>query len=378
MKVLGVCGAQGALLYPFKPYVVGNVDNRSLLHTKEEEQWKANFGDIPFDKTPYQVFAKYQPGEIDVIVGSPSCGHSSKFAKSRMKELKNPREDASLNLFLDAIEKLQPKIFLMENLPKLIETVPLKEWRLRFPNYRFIAHAITVDILGNSQKNRRRLILIGTNRDVKIRRAPLKKVFPVNHPMTCIQILEKSRPHLNFIEELSDTLPMIDYKDTSKRNMTVEEIKNTWMGKYRKMWLWPMTTYKMKFLPGVYRNRKNEFPHTLRPCPRQFNHLGWPMGLEEFRITMGFPEDFVVYMNHAKHKYWMNKGRLTLCKGAVYEIGKWFYIQLKEAMPEWFDLEVEKKENDKKEKGFPLNNPLSKKKKLIKKKKVLLKLKPRS
>ena len=55
MKVLGVCGAQGALLYQFKDYLVGNVEPRALLHSKDEEQWKLNFGEIPFYKTPYNI-----------------------------------------------------------------------------------------------------------------------------------------------------------------------------------------------------------------------------------------------------------------------------------------------------------------------------------
>ncbi len=336
MKVLGVCGAQGALMYQFKKYLVGNVEPRAILHSKGEEQWNLNFEGIPLYKTPYTVFDMYKPNDIDVMVGSPSCGHSSKFARSRMKKLGNPREDMSLNMFIDCIERLKPKVFLMENLPKLLDTITIKEWMKKFPEYRFIAHEITVDILGNSQKNRRRLILVGTNRKFKIHRVHLKEVFPITIPKTCIQILNECRPELNFIEGLSDKLSMIDYRHPEKGNLTVEEVKNLWMTIYRKQWIWPMTTFKMKWLPGVYRNRKNEFPHTIRPCARQFNHLGWPMGLEEFRIIMGFPEDFKVYMDHAKHNYWMNKGRITLCKGAVYEIGSWFYMQLKKAAPDWF------------------------------------------
>jgi len=339
MKVLGVCGAQGALLYPLKEYVVGNVDPRAILHSKNEEQWNLNFPGIPFYKTPYTVFDLYKPNDIDVIVGSPSCGHSSKFARSRMKKLGNPREDASLNLYIDCIEKLKPKVFLMENLPKLMDTITIEEWRKKFPEYRFIVHEITVDILGNSQKNRRRLILIGTNRKFKLDRVHLKDVYPVATPKTCGQILEEARPNLNYIEDLSDKLSMIDYRKPEKGNLTVEEVKDLWNKDFRKMFIWPMTTFKMKWLPGVYRNRKHEFPHTIRPCPRQFNHLGWPIGLEEFRIIMGWPADYKIYMDRTKQRYWMNKGRVTLCKGAVYEIGLWFAIQLKKAKPDWFTNE---------------------------------------
>jgi hypothetical protein len=42
---------------------------------------------------------------------------------------------------------------------------------------------------------------------------------------------------------------------------------------------------------------------------------------------MGFPKSFKLYMdksNLQKYLYWINKGRVTYAKGAVYEIGKWF------------------------------------------------------
>ena len=50
MNVLGVCAGQGALLFPFRKHLIGNIEVRGVFHTPGEEQWKANFGDIPFYK----------------------------------------------------------------------------------------------------------------------------------------------------------------------------------------------------------------------------------------------------------------------------------------------------------------------------------------
>ena len=50
LKVLGVCAGQGALLFPFRKHLIGNIEIRGVFHTPGEEQWKANFGDIPFHK----------------------------------------------------------------------------------------------------------------------------------------------------------------------------------------------------------------------------------------------------------------------------------------------------------------------------------------
>ena len=43
LRVLGVCAGQGALLFPFKKNLLGNIEIRGVFHTPGEEQWKLNF-----------------------------------------------------------------------------------------------------------------------------------------------------------------------------------------------------------------------------------------------------------------------------------------------------------------------------------------------
>lgn len=86
MNVLGICGAQGALLFEFKEHLIANVEPRAVFHSKKEEQWKLNFGDIPFVRSLEEV----KNSKIDLILGSPSCGHSSVFSYSRKKSLGKP------------------------------------------------------------------------------------------------------------------------------------------------------------------------------------------------------------------------------------------------------------------------------------------------
>lgn len=123
--ILGVDAAQGALLFPFKESgkIVANVEPRAVFHSKKEEQWKLNFGDIPFVRSLEEV----KNSKIDLILGSPSCGHSSVFSYSRKKSLGKPREDVTLNLYLSSIKKFKPAIFMLENLPKLLDFIPI--WR---------------------------------------------------------------------------------------------------------------------------------------------------------------------------------------------------------------------------------------------------------
>lgn len=338
ISVLGVCAAQGALLFPFKDLekfeIVGNLELRGVFHTPKEEQWKSNFGDIPFFKDLEPFHRKFQGEYPKIIVGSPSCGHSSVFSYSRKKTLGKPKEDKTLNCFIDQIKEFQPRIWAMENLPKLLEMIPLDEWQKVFPNYHFIAHCYSVLDFGNSQASRKRLILIGIKKGLSNKwkniAKEFTKVYQVNEPRKFGELYKSIRKKLNYREHPDKVLAMYDSRKLpEKKNLTVEQVRILWRTDFKNEYKWPMPGTKMNTLPGVYRNRKNAYPMTARPSSRQFNHKGKIMGLEEYRVIMGFPESFKVYMPNTKrgsktYNYWLNKGRNTLTKGSTYEMGKWF------------------------------------------------------
>lgn len=320
LRVLGVCGAQGALLFQFRKNLIANIEPRAVFHTQNEEQWKLNFGDIPFLRNANLDSIS----DIDIVIGSPSCGHSSAFSYSRKKSLGKPKEDPTLTLFVNAIKTIKPKVFMMENLPKLLDLIPLSEWKNNLNNYELIAHCHSVMDFGNSQKSRKRLALIGIRKDYKSISKNFKEIFPVNNPMLCNKISRLVSSELNFRENEDKKLAMYDYRDKDKKTLTVKQVKKLWLSDFQNEYKWPMKGTKMKTLPGVYRNKDNSYPLTLRPANRQFNQSGDVLGLDEFKIIMGFPKRFKVFMNLSKKQYWLNKGRNTLAKGSVYEMGVWF------------------------------------------------------
>ena len=137
LKVLGVCAGQGALLFSFRKHLIGNIEIRGVFHTPGEEQWKANFGDIPFHKGfCLQEFDK----KVDIILSSPDCGHSSVMRLSKVKELGNPKDNRSLNLVIAAILEYKPKIFLIENLPRLLSLLTCEFFEETFKDYKLIFH----------------------------------------------------------------------------------------------------------------------------------------------------------------------------------------------------------------------------------------------
>lgn len=322
LKVLGVCAGQGALLFPFRKHLIGNIEIRGVFHTPGEEQWKANFGDIPFHKGfCLQEFDK----KVDIILSSPDCGHSSVMRLSKVKELGNPKDNRSLNLVIAAILEYKPKIFLIENLPRLLSLLSRDFFEKTFKDYKLIFHERSVSDYGNSQVSRKRLIILGVHKKTGKKYLNAFEVFQVKTPKLTRDLLFVSPYGSNYNIPIEKTLAMYDYRKLpEKKNLTVEKIQVLWNSAFKNEKKWPIKTAKMSTLPGVYRLELDKPPLTLRPADRQFRPDGYPLGINDFKAIMGFPKKFKIYIDQENYLYWLNKARYTIAKGSVYEVGIWF------------------------------------------------------
>lgn len=334
LKILGVCQGQGALLFPVKKYLVGNIEPRSVFHSPKEPQWRINFGNIPFVRT-IEEFDRVYSGKIDIILSSCNCGASSILSYSRKKTLGKPKEDYTINLFIESISKYKPKIFLLENLPRLMDFISLKDWEKMLPNYDFIVHCHSVSEFGNSQISRKRLVLIGIDRRFSRKYSKyFDKVFMVDTIKTTGELLDisTSYPIANYKEPLCKKVPMYDYRDPNKENLNLQRIQELWVGDFKDHYKWPIFSKKMRNLPGVYRNHPNKYPMTVRPSSRQFNPDGSIMGIRDYLVIQGFPKKYKIYIDDNNLQYWVNKARIAITKGPSYQIGIWFKRCLKKCI----------------------------------------------
>lgn len=171
------------------------------------------------------------------------------------------------------------------------------------------------------------------------------EVFQVKTPTTTRNLLKpltfSQENNTNQIPFMSKTLAMYDYRKLpEKKNLTVAKIHRLWVRDFKGEKKWPIKTAKMSTLPGVYRLEYDKPPLTLRPADRQFRPDGYPLGIEDFKAIMGFPDKFEIYLHKngdtfegdfKDYHYWLNKARYTIAKGAVGEIGIWFKKCLKKA-----------------------------------------------
>lgn len=326
LRVLGISAGQGALLFPFKENLIANIEPRAVFHTKEEEQWKLNFGKIPFLRE--ELPDDFKP---NIIISSPDCGASSIMRLSKSKQLGKPENNKSLNLVLQAINKYRPKVFLIENLPRLVTLLPKEYFETQVPGYKIIYHQRSVSDFGNSQVSRKRLIIIGIKIKSKSYLNKFNDIFRVDTPVCSRKLLECTYfkgNNDNYMPLLNKKLAMYDYRALPKKeNLTVKQIRRLWLTDFKSEKKWPIKTAKMSTLPGVYKLEADKAPLTLRPADRQFRPDGYPLGINDFRNIMGLPKEFKIYMNKDSEKeylYWLNKARYTLAKGSVYQVGIWF------------------------------------------------------
>lgn len=328
LKVLGINGGNGVILYPFRKSLIGNIEPRSVFHTTDNIQWKLNFKGISIDKDS-EVY--YRKSSVDVIVGAPDCGHSSKLAYSRGKALSDPKKNASLNIFFDKVNFYSPKLFLMENLPKLMENLG-QDLGVIFGNYRLHIFVESVAAWGNSQITRERLVIVGVRKDQpkkidrfiklpNIDRSSLKKAGEL------IRGLDELDPSVCHVREPDDK--MICLHLDSESRITVAKAREMWTTRYKLERKWPVNKERMKNQPGVYRNFANDYPMTVRKQNRQFNHRGYMLSPREMARIQNIPDSFKLWYDPTQHLFCINKGRTTVTKSPPYDIGLWFYDVLR-------------------------------------------------
>lgn len=342
-NVLGVCNGQGIGLFPFKQNkrfkIVGNIEPRREYLGENNSQWALNFSGIPFFKELETSKEILDDIKVHIIIGNPKCGSNSILRLSRnkeFKEIKSVKEEKTLSTFCSSVAYFKPHAFLMENLPRLLEIIPLKTWEKEiFSKYDLLPIVDSVSVFGNSQISRKRLVMVGVRKSSKIWKIEdFMKIYQIN-PLKNTQDLLKNLPkNGNIVENPDKILSMYDYRDKNRTNLSIFEISKLWKGIFKDKYRWPWKNSKgnMGTLPGVYRNKPLDYPMTARKADRQFHWNGYPHSPRELARIMGIPDSYQIYIDPKKLNYWINKGRFCVTTTFPYEIGQWFYESLFKAI----------------------------------------------
>lgn len=320
IRVLGVNAGLGVALFPFKANLVGAIETRSVFHTPKNEQWVLNFGSTPLRRDLLGVIPP-----ADVVISSPDCGSGSILRLSRSKKMGNHRANTSLYEFITYVNTYFPKVFLFENLEGMFKSFPEKDFDRSFPAHKLLKFNVPMTAFGNSQKSRKRLVIVGIRKDLAKK---IKKHFklPKNPtpPKTCQEIYGdlvgvQNVDIGNVREALGEEISI-----HARRKMKIGDIREEWQTRLKGKKRWESPGYKFSTAPGVYRNLANDYPATARKANRQFDHKGFMLSPRQLARVMGIPDKFGIYIGDSRRNYWINKGRTTVTKGMVYEVAVWF------------------------------------------------------
>ena len=177
LRVLGItCGIgsmlQGAKMAGYK--VVGNIEWRKYYHKKDEEgrnTFMANYPRAFFvekmdDLTPEQ---REDIKGVDLVMGHPECGNFSVLSKgsNAYRGIDKTGDAADIPLFIDMIAEVQPRFFVMDDLPGCLGPFPMEEYQRRLPEYDLFPEWISNYHYGNVQKHRKRFFMIGALKSEK-------------------------------------------------------------------------------------------------------------------------------------------------------------------------------------------------------------------
>jgi len=318
-KVLGVSAGNGVMLHPFRDNLIGNIEIRpGYLLSKGSEQWDLNFKGIPFMKNDRSFDSSLGP--VDVIVGHPKCGNSSMFALSRGKAFTTSQNEPSLTLFMSSVIKYKPKIFALENLPKLLETYSLSDMdRALGENYYLEACSGSVTMFGNSQVSRKRLVVVGVRRDltsgVPYILHNATQDFLSSQLLTTGALLQDLSENGDITESLNEIITLY-----SGFKISLKDMQTFWL-EHPELRHYPIKNSTMNTAPGVYINREGDYPLTVRKTNRQFNPDGIQMSPREMARIQGIPDSFKLMDSGYNLKTLINKGRFTVANTPPYEVG---------------------------------------------------------
>lgn len=325
--VLGISSGIGVSLYPFKSHLIGNVEPRAIFHSPGEKQWNANFPDVPL----YRDLENTNQ-QVNVIIGSPDCGSGSVLRLSVAKEYGDIKVNKSLNLFVKGIKMYKPDFLYFENLPGMFKSLSKERLQKKFSKYNLIFHEAPVSMWGNSQIHRKRLVIIGIRKDIDSQYLRLFRL-PDRRELnrTCYELYGD----LDELSSFNDCVdighirePMFNVVTVfSKFKCTVAECMGYWID-HPKQKRWEVKGRRFSNAPGVYRNRRNDYPATARKANRQFDHNGLMLTPRQLARIQGVPDDFKIYVDPDKLNYWINKGRAAVTKTPPMEISKWFFNKL--------------------------------------------------
>lgn len=173
MKAIGITSGIGSLLVGAKEAgfsVVGNLEWRQYYHHRDDHgqnTFTANFPgaifkehleDLELDEIATMMNA-------DLAMGHPECGRYSRLSGSVKNRDARAKDPSDIPLFVDLVARLEPRFFVMDDLPKSLDAYPMESYAAKLPAYDLYPEWISNWGYGNVQKGRDRMFMLGAKKE---------------------------------------------------------------------------------------------------------------------------------------------------------------------------------------------------------------------
>jgi site-specific DNA-cytosine methylase len=315
MRVVGVLAGVGSLLREAQDVgfeVVGNLEPRAPYSTGRHLGWDLNFS-VPLIRKPEQVDQMRNWYRPDLVIGHPPCGAHSQLGNSGQPAHKTTEERRAMQavrharagelpLFVQQVALIKPKVFVLDNLPKILSTVAPREWwESALPRYDLQFITMMNWDYGIPQL-RKRLWVVGTRKPrPPFRFKPTKKRLA--GPRTAMEAWEglswkpwENDKSIGHVHVDPDKMLTGDYR-TTVEGLNVKMASQLALGFLSippdKAWPYITRFGRLAVKIGRQRLAYEKYSRTITGLPSIHHPMtGWPLTARERARLMGWPDDF--------------------------------------------------------------------------------------
>lgn len=176
LRAIGMTSGIGSLLVGARQAgfeIVGNVEWRKYYRVTDghgRNTFTDNFfGSFLVSEVTDQLVREFRD-DVDLLMGHPECGAYSVLSganyKGRTAE-EYAKNSSDIPVFVEGVKRLQPKFFVMDNLPRSLIGYPMERWIEMLPEYNLFPEWVSNYHYGNIQKNRKRFFMIGCLKELE-------------------------------------------------------------------------------------------------------------------------------------------------------------------------------------------------------------------